>query len=144
MPIPPPAVLESSNSWPFDQETLEGLNRSRIRTRRVLYREEAVMFNMIRAMMIHGGIVGVMILRLHLGLRDTGEGFFWRKSCVKIFLLKAEGLGKKSWVNGCLGKLITYSGILLFQWIGAAFLCKLAQPCQLLAVASRGSVSVVV
>jgi NAD(P)H dehydrogenase (quinone) len=55
------------------------------------------MFNMIRAMMIHGMvIVGGDDLEAAFGASAiTGEGSFEGNPVDKIFLLKAEGLGKR-------------------------------------------------
>jgi NAD(P)H dehydrogenase (quinone) len=59
--------------------------------------EEAVMFSMIRGMMIHGMvIVGGEEVEAAFGASAiTGEGDFADKEVQEIFLKKAEGLGRR-------------------------------------------------
>jgi NAD(P)H dehydrogenase (quinone) len=59
--------------------------------------EEAVMFSMIRAMMIHGMvIVGGDELEAAFGASAiTGEGDFAGREVQEIFLKKADGLGRR-------------------------------------------------
>jgi NAD(P)H dehydrogenase (quinone) len=95
---PPPAVLEFINSWPFDQRPLKDkIGAVFVTGGGFSIGEEAVMFNMIRAMMIHGMvIVGGDELESAFGASAiTGEGSFEGNPVDQIFLLKAEGLGKR-------------------------------------------------
>jgi NAD(P)H dehydrogenase (quinone) len=59
--------------------------------------EEAVMFSLIRAMMIHGMIIvgGEEVEAAFGASAITGEGDFAGKEVQEIFLKKAEGLGRR-------------------------------------------------
>jgi NAD(P)H dehydrogenase (quinone) len=95
---PPAAMLEFINSWPFDQRPLKDkIGAVFVTGGGFSIGEEAVMFNMIRAMMIHGMvIVGGDELESAFGASAiTGEGSFEGNPVDQIFLLKAEGLGKR-------------------------------------------------
>jgi len=95
---PPPAVLEFINSWPFEGRPLKDkIGAVFVTGGGFSIGEEAVMFNIIRAMMIYGMvIVGGDQLEAAFGASAiTDEGIFDEKPVDEIFLLKAEGLGKR-------------------------------------------------
>lgn len=95
---PPPPILEFINSWPFDHRPLKDkIGAVFVTGGGFSIGEEAVMFSMIRAMMIHGMvIVGGDDLEASFGASAiTGEGAFEQKPVDEIFLKKAEGLGRR-------------------------------------------------
>jgi len=95
---PPPQVLGFINSWPFEGRPLKDkIGAVFVTGGGFSIGEEAVMFTMIRAMMIHGMvIVGGDELEAAFGASAiTGEGAFEGKPINEIFLLKAEGLGRR-------------------------------------------------
>ncbi len=95
---PPPAMIEFINSWPFDGRPLKDkIGAVFVTGGGFSIGEEAVMFSMIRTMMIHGMvIVGGDDLEAAFGASAiTGEGGFAGKPVDEMFLLKAEGLGKR-------------------------------------------------
>ncbi|MFC0261805.1 flavodoxin family protein [Fontibacter flavus] len=93
-----PEVQEFINSWPFEGRPLKNkIGAVFVTGGGFSIGEEAVMFSMIRAMMIHGMvIVGGDELEASFGASAiTGEGDFAGKEVQEIFLKKAEGLGKR-------------------------------------------------
>jgi NAD(P)H dehydrogenase (quinone) len=93
-----PQVQEFINSWPFDGRPLKDkIGAVFVTGGGFSIGEEAVMFSMIRSMMIHGMvIVGGDELEAAFGASAiTGEGDFAGKEVQEIFLFKAEGLGKR-------------------------------------------------
>jgi NAD(P)H dehydrogenase (quinone) len=95
---PHPTVLEFINSWPFEGRPLKDkIGAVFVTGGGFSIGEEAVIFTMIRAMMIHGMvIVGGDELEAAFGASAiTGEGAFEGKPINEIFLLKAEGLGRR-------------------------------------------------
>lgn len=100
-----PEVQAFINSWPFEGRPLKDkIGAVFVTGGGFSIGEEAVMFSMIRAMMIHGMIiVGGDELEAAFGASAiTGEGDFTDKEVQDIFLKKAEGLGKR--VGGLLIK----------------------------------------
>lgn len=94
----PPAVIEFINSWPFEGRPLKDkIGAVFVTGGGFSIGEEAVMFSMIRSMLIHGMvIVGGEDLESAFGASAiTGEGAFAGKSVDEIFLRKAEGLGRR-------------------------------------------------
>ncbi|HSI78309.1 MAG TPA: flavodoxin family protein [Lunatimonas sp.] len=99
----PPAVMEFINSWPFEGRPLKDkIGAVFVTGGGFSIGEEAVMFSMIRSMLIHGMlIVGGDELEAAFGASAiTGEGEFAGKPVDGIFLRKAEGLGRRvgEWV----------------------------------------------
>lgn len=93
-----PEVQAFINSWPFEGRPLKDkIGAVFVTGGGFSIGEEAVMFSMIRAMMIHGMvIVGGDELEAAFGASAiTGEGDFAGKEVQGIFLKKAEGLGKR-------------------------------------------------
>ncbi|WP_373494862.1 flavodoxin family protein [Aquiflexum sp.] len=93
-----PEVQEFINSWPFEGRPLKDkLGAVFVTGGGFSIGEEAVMFSMIRAMMIHGMvIVGGEDVEAAFGASAiTGEGEFADKEVQEIFLKKAEGLGRR-------------------------------------------------
>ncbi|WP_194777559.1 flavodoxin family protein [Pararhodonellum marinum] len=93
-----PQVQEFINSWPFAGRPLKDkIGAVFVTGGGFSIGEEAVMFSMIRAMMIHGMvIVGGDELEAAFGASAiTEEGDYGGKEVQEIFLLKAEGLGKR-------------------------------------------------
>lgn len=93
-----PKVQEFINSWPFEGRPLKDkIGAVFVTGGGFSIGEEAVMFSMIKAMMIHGMIiVGGDELEAAFGASAiTGEGDFVDKEVHDIFLKKAEGLGKR-------------------------------------------------
>ncbi len=93
-----PQVQEFINSWPFEGRPLKDkIGAVFVTGGGFSIGEEAVMFSMIRAMMIHGMvIIGGDELEAAFGASAiTGEGDFAGKEVQDIFLKKAEGLGKR-------------------------------------------------
>lgn len=93
-----PPVLEFINAWPFDGRPLKDKIGAVFATGGGFsIGEEAVMFSLIRAMLIHGMIiVGGEEPEAAFGASAiTGEGDFAGKDVQEIFLKKAEGLGKR-------------------------------------------------
>lgn len=93
-----PEVQTFINSWPFDGRPLKDkIGAVFVTGGGFSIGEEAVMFSMIRSMMIHGMvIVGGEGLEAAFGASAiTGEGDFANKEVQDIFLKKAAGLGKR-------------------------------------------------
>ena len=93
-----PEVQAFINSWPFEGRPLKDKTGAVFVTGGGFsIGEEAVMFSMIRAMMIHGMvIVGGDELEAAFGASAiTGEGEFVGKEVQELFLKKAEGLGRR-------------------------------------------------
>ncbi len=93
-----PQVQEFINSWPFEGRPLKDkIGAVFVTGGGFSIGEEAVMFSMIRSMMIHGMIiVGGDELEAAFGASAiTGEGDFANKEVQDIFLEKAVGLGRR-------------------------------------------------
>jgi len=93
-----PQVQEFFNSWPFEGRPLKDkIGAVFVTGGGFSIGEEAVMFSIIRAMMIHGMvIVGGEEVEAAFGASAvTGEGDFAGKEVQEIFLKKAEGLGRR-------------------------------------------------
>ncbi|WP_194974062.1 flavodoxin family protein [Aquiflexum lacus] len=93
-----PEVQAFINSWPFEGRPLKDkIGAVFVTGGGFSIGEEAVMFSMIRAMMIHGMIiVGGDELEAAFGASAiTGEGDFADKEVNELFLKKAEGLGRR-------------------------------------------------
>ncbi|MFD2203225.1 flavodoxin family protein [Shivajiella indica] len=93
-----PQVQEFINSWPFEGRPLKDkIGAVFVTGGGFSIGEEAVMFNMIRAMMIQGMIIvgGEEVETAFGASAITGEGEFVGKEVQEIFLKKAEGLGKR-------------------------------------------------
>lgn len=93
-----PQVQEFINSWPFEGRPLKDkIGAVFVTGGGFSLGEEAVMFSMIRAMMIHGMvIVGGDELEAAFGASAiTGEEKFAGQEVQEIFLQKARGLGKR-------------------------------------------------
>jgi len=93
-----PEVQAFINSWPFEGRPLKDrLGAVFVTGGGFSIGEEAVMFSMIRAMMIHGMvIVGGDEVEAAFGASAiTGEGDFVGKEVQEIFLKKAAGLGMR-------------------------------------------------
>jgi NAD(P)H dehydrogenase (quinone) len=93
-----PRVQEFINSWPFEGRPLKDkIGAVFVTGGGFSIGEEAVMFSMIRAMMIHGMvIVGGDELEAAFGASAiTGEGDFAGREVQEIFLKKADGLGRR-------------------------------------------------
>lgn len=93
-----PEVQNFINSWPFEERPLKDkIGAAFVTGGGFSIGEEAVMFSMIRAMMIHGMvIVGGEEVEAAFGASAiTGEGDFADKGVQELFLKKAEGLGRR-------------------------------------------------
>lgn len=93
-----PEVQTFINSWPFENRPLKDkLGAVFVTGGGFSIGEEAVMFNLIRAMMIHGMIIvgGDEVEAAFGASAITGEGDFEGKEVQEIFLKKAEGLGRR-------------------------------------------------
>ncbi|WP_373522122.1 flavodoxin family protein [Aquiflexum sp.] len=93
-----PEVQAFVNSWPFENRPLKDkIGAVFVTGGGFSIGEEAVMFSIIRAMMIHGMvIVGGEEVEAAFGASAvTGEGEFADKEVQEIFLKKAEGLGRR-------------------------------------------------
>ncbi len=93
-----PQVQEFINSWPFEGRPLKDkIGAVFVTGGGFSIGEEAVMFSLIRAMMIHGMvIIGGDELEAAFGASAiTGEGDFSEKQVQEIFLKKAQSLGKR-------------------------------------------------
>ena len=93
-----PQIQEFINSWPFEGRPLKDkIGAVFVTGGGFSIGEEAVMFSMIRAMMIHGMlIVGGDKVEAAFGASAiTGEGEFDGKEVQEIFLEKARGLGRR-------------------------------------------------
>lgn len=93
-----PEVQAFINSWPFENRPLKDkIGAVFVTGGGFSIGEEAVMFSMIRAMMIHGMvIVGGEELEAAFGASAiTGEGDFADKEVHELFLIKAQGLGRR-------------------------------------------------
>ncbi|MCC5929278.1 MAG: flavodoxin family protein [Cyclobacteriaceae bacterium] len=93
-----PPVLEFINAWPFEGRPLKDkIGAVFVTGGGFSIGEEAVMFSLIRSMMIHGMIiVGGNEPEAAFGASAiTGEGDFAGKEVQEIFLKKAHGLGKR-------------------------------------------------
>lgn len=94
----PPAMMEFINFWPFEGRPLKGkIGAVFVTGGGFSIGEEAVMFSMIRSMLIHGMlIVGGEEVEAAFGASAiTGEGGFTGKPVDEMFLRKAEGLGRR-------------------------------------------------
>ena len=93
-----PQMQEFINSWPFEGRPLKDkIGAVFVTGGGFSIGEEAVMMNMIRSMMIHGLIIvgGDTVESAFGASAITGEGDFADKEVQKIFLKKAEGLGRR-------------------------------------------------
>nr|MBI1228627.1 flavodoxin family protein [Cytophagales bacterium] len=93
-----PKMMEFVNSWPFEGRPLKDkIGAVFVTGGGFSIGEEAVMFSLIRSMLIHGMvIVGGYDLEAAFGASAiTGEGDFAGKSVDPLFLQKAEGLGRR-------------------------------------------------
>lgn len=93
-----PEVQNFINSWPFEERPLKDkIGAVFVTGGGFSIGEEAVMFSMIRAMMIHGMIIvgGEEVEAAFGASAITGEGDFEGKEVQEIFLKKAEGLGRR-------------------------------------------------
>lgn len=93
-----PQVQEFINSWPFEGRPLKDkIGAVFVTGGGFSIGEEAVMFSMIRSMMIHGMlIVGGEEVEAAFGASAiTGEGDYAGNEIQEIFLEKARGLGKR-------------------------------------------------
>ncbi|MCH7410347.1 NAD(P)H-dependent oxidoreductase [Belliella sp. DSM 111904] len=93
-----PEVQEFINSWPFEGRMLKDkFGAVFVTGGGFSIGEEAVMFSMIRAMMIHGMIiVGGDTVEASFGASAiTGEGEFEGRDIADLFLEKATGLGNR-------------------------------------------------
>lgn len=93
-----PQVQEFINSWPFDGRPLKNkIGAVFVTGGGFSLGEEAVMFGMIRAMLVHGMlIIGGPETEAAFGASAiTGEGDFMGKEVDVLFLKKAEGLGRR-------------------------------------------------
>lgn len=91
-------VQEFINSWPFDGRPLKDkIGAVFVTGGGFSIGEEAVMFSMIRSMMIHGMIIvgGEEVEAAFGASAITGEGDFAGKEVDQLFLKKAEGLGRR-------------------------------------------------
>lgn len=93
-----PQVQEFINSWPFTGRPMKDkIGAVFVTGGGFSIGEEAVMFSIIRAMLIHGMvIVGGEEVEAAFGASAiTGEGDFADKEVQDIFLKKAKGLGRR-------------------------------------------------
>jgi NAD(P)H dehydrogenase (quinone) len=93
-----PQVQEFINSWPFEDRPLKDkIGAVFVTGGGFSIGEEAVMFSMIRAMMVHGMlIIGGEEVEAAFGASAiTGEGEYAGKEVQEIFLEKARGLGRR-------------------------------------------------
>jgi NAD(P)H dehydrogenase (quinone) len=93
-----PQVQEFINSWPFNGRPMKDkIGAVFVTGGGFSLGEEAVMFSIIRSMLIHGMIiVGGDELEAAFGASAiTGEGDFANKEVQDIFLKKAVGLGRR-------------------------------------------------
>ncbi len=93
-----PEVQTFINSWPFEGRPLKDkLGAVFVTGGGFSIGEEAVMFSMIRAMMIHGMIIigGEEVEAAFGASAITGEGDFEGKEVQEIFLKKAEDLVRR-------------------------------------------------
>jgi len=93
-----PAVQEFINSWPFEGRPLKDkVGAAFVTGGGFSIGEELVMLNILHSMLIHGMIIiGGEETEAAFGASAiTGEGDFVGKPVQDIFLLKAEGLGRR-------------------------------------------------
>jgi len=93
-----PAVQEFINSWPFEGRPLKDkIGAAFVTGGGFSIGEELVMLNILHSMLIHGMIIiGGEETEAAFGASAiTGEGDFVGKPVQEIFLLKAEGLGRR-------------------------------------------------
>ncbi|MFD2036742.1 flavodoxin family protein [Belliella marina] len=93
-----PQVQGFINSWPFEGRPLKDkIGAVFVTGGGFSIGEEAVMFSMIRSMMIHGMVIvgGDSIESAFGASAITGEGEYEEKEVQDIFLKKAEGLGRR-------------------------------------------------
>jgi len=93
-----PAVQEFINSWPFEGRPLKDkIGAAFVTGGGFSIGEELVMLNILHSMLIHGMIIiGGEETEAAFGASAiTGEGEFAGKPVNEIFLLKAEGLGRR-------------------------------------------------
>ncbi|WP_143961715.1 flavodoxin family protein [Litoribacter populi] len=93
-----PAVQEFINSWPFEARPMKDKIGAAFATGGgISIGEELVMLNIIHSMLIHGMIIiGGEETEAAFGASAiTGEGEFAGKPVQEVFLIKAEGLGRR-------------------------------------------------
>lgn len=93
-----PAVQEFINSWPFEGRPFKDkIGAAFVTGGGFSIGEEMVMLNILHSMLIHGMIImGGEETEAAFGASAiTGEGEFAGKPVHEIFLLKAEGLGRR-------------------------------------------------
>lgn len=93
-----PAVQEFINSWPFEGRPLKDKIGAAFTSGGAFsIGEELVMLSILRSMLIHGMIVvGGEVTEAAFGASAiTGEGVFAGMPVDEVFLLKAEGLGRR-------------------------------------------------
>jgi len=93
-----PAVQEFINSWPFEgRPMMDKIGAAFTSGGAFSIGEELVMLSILRSMLIHGMIVtGGEVTEAAFGASAiTGEGAFAGKPVDEVFLLKAEGLGRR-------------------------------------------------
>ncbi|WP_245189333.1 flavodoxin family protein [Lunatimonas salinarum] len=94
----PPKVQEFINSWPFENRPFfNKLGAVFVTGGGFSIGEEAVMFSLIRAMMIHGMVIlgGTEVEAAFGASAITGEGPYAATEVQEVFLQKAEGLGHR-------------------------------------------------
>jgi NAD(P)H dehydrogenase (quinone) len=93
-----PAVQEFINSWPFEgRPMMDKIGAAFTTGGAFSIGEELVMLSILRSMLVHGMIVtGGEVTEAAFGASAiTGEGLFAGKPVDEVFLLKAEGLGRR-------------------------------------------------
>ncbi len=93
-----PAVQEFINSWPFEGRPMKDkLGAAFVTGGGISIGEEGVMFDILRAMLIHGMLVigGEEVEAAFGASAITGEGPFKAEKIDPIFLAKGLGLGKR-------------------------------------------------
>lgn len=93
-----PKVQEFINSWPFEDRPLKNkIGAAFVTGGGISIGEETVMLGILRSMLIHGMVVvgGEEVEAAFGASAITAEGEFTGRPIGKIFLLKAEGLGKR-------------------------------------------------
>ena len=93
-----PAVQEFINSWPFEGRPMKDkIGAAFTSAGAFSIGEELVMLSILRSMLIHGMIVvgGETVEAAFGASAITAEGTFADKPVDEIFLIKAEGLGRR-------------------------------------------------
>jgi len=93
-----PSVQEFINSWPFEgRPMMDKIGAAFTSGGAFSIGEELVMLSILRSMLIHGMVVtGGEVTEAAFGASAiTGEGLFAGKPVDEVFLLKAEGLGRR-------------------------------------------------